>query len=721
MKLSLVCMIFPLLLSTRYSISLFNFVCPEICHCSDGIIRCNNETEWLFSASRKDKCRRITLTHLSIKTITSHSFEGLVNVLRIEISQSVFLERIEALAFNNLHNLSEISIQNTKSLVNIGRRAFSNLPKLRYLSICNTGITVFPDMSTIYSIESHFILEICENLHIESIPSNAFVGMTKEHITMNLYKNGFREIQRCAFNGTKIDKLVLKGNSKLRIIHEEAFIGGIGPDVLDVSSTPIQKLPTSGLESVQILIAQSTYALKSLPPLNLFSSLRKAHLTYPSHCCAFQNWKAKEHNSLFASWANLSSQHEEDRIMSQVIPFLTPESFSSSLVTQIPATASVTSSEEDSEALSLEFHYPEFDFSQPLKILQCSPKPDAFNPCEDIIGYGFLRVLIWFINILAIVGNLIVLLVVMTSQYKLTVPRFLMCNLAFANFCMGVHLLMIATVDFKTRSQYSQYAIEWQTGAGCSAAGFFTIFGSELSVYTLTVITLERWHTITYALQLERRLCGRQAVLIMMGGWLFSLTMALLPLLGVSSYMKVSICLPMDIEILPSQAYIVIILLLNVIAFFIICACYIKIFLAVRNPKFTGKNRDTRIAKKMAVLIFTDFTCMAPISFFAISAAFKFPLITVTNSKILLVLFYPINSCANPFLYAIFTKAFRRDMCILMSWFGCCKKKANMYRMSFHYADHHTGKHSSASTANRTSHMVLRNSQHPLSNKGRSL
>lgn len=161
---------------------------------------------------------------------------------------------------------------------------------------------------------------------------------------------------------------------------------------------------------------------------------------------------------------------------------------------------------------------------------------------------------------------------------------------------------------------------------------------------------------------------------------MFAFTVALLPIFGVSSYMKVSICLPMDIETPFSQAYVIFLLVLNVLAFLIICACYICIYFTVRNPNVISSNSDTKIAKRMAILIFTDFLCMAPISFFAISASLKVPLITVSKSKILLVLFYPINSCANPFLYAIFTKTFRRDFFILLSKFGCCEMQAQIYR-----------------------------------------
>nr|XP_038032329.1 lutropin-choriogonadotropic hormone receptor isoform X2 [Anas platyrhynchos] len=632
--------------------------CPHRCACSQAALRCPPPPPGARPAPA-----RASFTHLPVKVIPSHAFEGLRDAFIIEISQSDSLERIEASAFDSLPALSEILILNTKNLLHIEDGAFRNLPRLKYLSICNTGIREFPDLTQIFSSEAHFILELCDNLRMTTIPQNAFQGMNNESLTLKLYKNGFEDIHSHAFNGTKLNQLILKDNRNLKRIHNDALRGATGPDVLDISSTALESLPSYGLEAIQILNATSSYSLKRLPTLDKFSSLLEAVLTYPSHCCAFRNLRTENYRddsyntSLWSAEKNMYALAADE----ETFPYSYSDMF------------------DDSEMTGFEFEY---DFCQP-KILTCTPEPDAFNPCEDILGYSFLRVLIWFINILAIAGNFTVLLVLITSHYKLTVPRFLMCNLSFADFCMGLYLLLIASVDAQTSGQYYNHAIDWQTGSGCSTAGFFTVFASELSVYTLTVITIERWHTITYAMQLDRKLRLRHAVPIMLGGWVFSILIAVLPLLGVSSYMKVSICLPMDIETGLSQAYILLILVLNVVAFIVICACYIKIYIAVQNPELVAANKDTKVAKRMAILIFTDFTCMAPISFFAISAAFKVPLITVTNSKILLVLFYPVNSCANPFLYAIFTKAFQRDFFLLMSKLGCCKSRAELYRMNY--------------------------------------
>ncbi|KAK9409526.1 TSHR: Thyrotropin receptor [Crotalus adamanteus] len=486
-------------------------------------------------------------------------------------------------------------------------------------------------------------------------------------------------------------------------------------------------------------MAQNTWTLKKFPPVKTFPYLTYAALSYPSHCCAFKNWKKAKGilEFLLCNQTNNLSIRKRRSSSTYRAPFY--QDYAEDYSDHTDAVHDENSKFRDIHGNS---HYYVFfeehnnredGFGQELKNPQdnivtfdshydyiictgnddisCIPGPDEFNPCEDVMGYRFLRIVVWFVNLLAIVGNVFVLFILLTSHYKLTVPRFLMCNLAFADLCMGLYLLLIASVDLYTRSEYYNYAIDWQTGPGCSTAGFFTVFASELSIFTLTTITLERWYAITFAMRLDKKIRLWHASFIMLGGWLICFLLALLPLIGVSSYGKVSICLPMDTETPVDQAYIIIILLLNIVAFIIICACYIKIYITVRNPQYKSGDKDTVIAKRMAVLIFTDFLCMAPISFYALSAVINRPLITVSNSKILLVLFYPLNSCANPFLYAIFTKAFRRDIFILLSKFGLCEHQAQLYRGQTVFPKNSSG--SGHHKGNRGVHNLSSHQSHP--------
>ena len=311
-----------------------------------------------------------------------------------------------------------------------------------------------------------------------------------------------------------------------------------------------------------------------------------------------------------------------------------------------------------------------------LKQVKCSPTPDPFNPCEDVMGFVWLRVTVWFVVICALFGNFVVLLVTVGSKYKLTVAKFLMCNLAFADLILGLYLLMLASFDLHSIGVYFTYAIPWQYDGGCQAAGFLAIFSTNLSVCTLTVITMERWYAISYAINLRKRLRMRQACTIMVCTWVFSIVMASLPLVGVSSYSKTSICLPMEAHNALDKGFLWFLLISNTLAFVVICGCYIDMYRQVRGNSCAEGRNDANVAKRMAVLVFTDFLCLFPIAFFGATAAAGSPLITVTDSKILLVFFFPLNSCCNPFLYAIVTKQFHKDLFAMLSSFGLCEKKA---------------------------------------------
>ncbi|XP_046888600.1 follicle-stimulating hormone receptor [Hypomesus transpacificus] len=577
----------------------------------------------------------LVIKQTNLRELLQGAFRGLNELSKVWMVENVVLKKIGASAFADLPKLTEIIITKSKDLAVISKKAFKGLPKLQYLEISNTGLTVVPDFSQIFSSAPRFVLDLQDNIHIERIPRNAFRGLCTDSIEeVRLARNGLREVESHAFNGTRLDKLSLMGNPQLSHIHGNAFAGAVGPVSLFISHTAVSSLPESILWGIQVLSAESVFTLKELPSPDHFPLLWEASLTYPSHCCAFQNMP-RNRSRMNPLCQNLTIKDEPH------------------------------------------FHGA---FCRNSTEVLCSPAPDVFSPCEDIMEGTALQVLIWLVSTLTLLGNAAVLLVLLGSQSKLTVPRFLMCHLSFADLCMGVYLIVIATVDLRTRGKYYNHAIDWQTGFGCSAAGFFTVFASELSVFTLTAITLERWHTITYALRLDRKLRLQHACVIMAVGWVFSSVAAVMPALGISSYSKVSICLPMDVETAQSQVYVVFLLLLNVLAFVCVCSCYLGIYLTVHNSSSTPARSDARVAQRMAVLVFTDFLCMAPISFFAISAALKLPLITVSHSKLLLVLFYPINSCANPFLYAFCTRNFRQDFFLLAARFGLCTTRAQIYR-----------------------------------------
>uniref|UniRef100_A0A667XWI8 Thyroid stimulating hormone receptor n=1 Tax=Myripristis murdjan TaxID=586833 RepID=A0A667XWI8_9TELE len=562
-------------------------------------------------------------------------------------------------AFANLVNISHIEIRNIKALSHIDPEAFMDLPNLKYLGIFNTGLTIFPALQFVHSSQEEFILEIADNIFIEVIPANAFNGLSENALTIMVNSNGLKEIERYAFNGSRLEEVYLHRNVDLEKIDEFAFSGVIcGPTLLDLSETRVRSLPSIGMENIEKLRAKNTWTLKKLPPLRTFVHLQSADLTFPSHCCGLQKLKRwRGHTEavicnltrMQKSSTTVSRRHTRHKIYHQNLhlvdshaPQTSDNPYHYHYYNNNNYICSLGEENEDLFDMELSTEHPDegFDFAlcnelytDSLELL-CSPMPDAFNPCEDVMSQGFLRVSVWVVSLFAILANLLVMFILLTSRYKLSVTRFLICHLAFADLCMGVYLLLIASVDLYTRSQYYNYAIAWQTGSGCNLAGVLSIFASELSLYTLTAITLQRWHAIFFAMRPERKLRLRHAAVLMLAGWLLCLILALLPVVGVSSYQKVSICLPMDTETTAAQIYVVSILMLNILAFMVVCLCYLHIYRMVHNPQHQSSRRDAIMAKRMAVLIFTNFLCLAPISFYGLSATLHRPLITITDSKV---------------------------------------------------------------------------------------
>jgi thyrotropin receptor len=80
------------------------------------------------------------------------------------------------------------------------------------------------------------------------------------------------------------------------------------------------------------------------------------------------------------------------------------------------------------------------------------------------MGSNWLRGSVWIVVTLTVVGNVCVLVVLFSNRSELTVPKFLMCNLALADFSMGLYLLFIASIDLHSMGEYFNFAFDWQYG-----------------------------------------------------------------------------------------------------------------------------------------------------------------------------------------------------------------------------------------------------------------
>ena len=334
------------------------------------------------------------------------------------------------------------------------------------------------------------------------------------------------------------------------------------------------------------------------------------------------------------------------------------------------------------------------------RLTQCSPTPDDFNPCEDLLGGNFLRAAIWFVIIFGVAGNGLVLFVFITyviirrTKVKFFSMHFFYANLAMADFLMAVYLLTLASFDAHTMGHFSEYDVEWRTGPGCGFSGFCAIVSTMVSVYTLVVITSERLYAITFVMR-RQQITKLFAVVVMAFGWLFGIIMGMLPLVGVNRYDLVAVCLPFDTTSSSALTYIVFLLIITGLAFIYIAISYGIIFYQIivkRNSKLVRYSRkskqwkaDLRMSLRMFFLVITNFVCWFPIALVSLTAAFGVPLpgIDVPTAKIFVVFVFPLNACVNPFLYTLSTRVFKENFLLLLSKCGisCGTVKSAFYTM----------------------------------------
>ncbi|XP_065072705.1 leucine-rich repeat-containing G-protein coupled receptor 5 isoform X2 [Ochlerotatus camptorhynchus] len=548
-------------------------------------------------------------------------------------------------------------------------------PRLRSLDLKSNRLRSIPNVTNCRDLR---VLDLAGN-SISSVHGAPFSSLGQLHDLL-LSNNEIESIPYDAFVGlSRLQVLDIEAN-RIYFIHQDTFRPLVKLEDLNLGNNLFPHLPTAGLARLLHLKTFNNPNLREFPPPESFPRIQTLALSYAYHCCSFLQLvarapKVSKHHPIKEEVLFPIDNEFDMSLWNNSYNDIWPQlhNLSKKFGTQINDLLHAYGPEYYPGGMPT---YPEEYFEEeggaghPIPTaqpgtIQCVPEPGPFMPCQDLFDWWTLRCGVWVVFLLAMLGNGTVVFVLIFSRSKMDVPRFLVCNLAAADFFMGIYLGFLAVVDASTLGEFRMYAIPWQMSAGCKLSGFLAVLSSELSVYTLAVITLERNYAITHAMHLNKRLSLRHAGYIMTIGWTFAITMAILPLFGVSDYRVFAVCLPFEVTNgTGSLAYVVFLMFINGVAFLTLMGCYLKMYCAIRGSQAWNSN-DSRIAKRMALLVFTDFICWSPIAFFSLTAVFGLHLISLEQAKVFTVFILPLNSCCNPFLYAILTKQFKKD-CVLI-------------------------------------------------------
>ncbi|XP_036926428.1 leucine-rich repeat-containing G-protein coupled receptor 6 [Sturnira hondurensis] len=629
-----------------------------------------------------------------IQRLGTHSFEGLHSLETLDLNHNELhqfpvairtLGRLQELGFhnNNIRAVPERAFMGNPLLQaihfydnpiqSVGRSAFQDLPKLHTLSLNGAAdIQEFPDLKGTTSLEaltltragvrllpprmcqqlpSLRILELSHN-RIEELPSLHRCRTLEE---IGLQHNRIWEVRADTFHQlSSLRTLDLSWNA-IRSIHPDAFSTLHSLVKLDLRDNQLTALPLAGLGGLVHLKLKGNPALSQAFSKDSFPKLRILEAPHAYQCCAYRGlctgfFKAPR------PWEVDDFHPEEEEAPKSPLGLLAGQA-------------------ESHYDLDLDELQLQAEDRRPQPSVQCSPVPGPFKPCEHLFESWGIRLAVWALAGLSLLGNALVLLSVFAGGPGPLPPvKFVVGAIAGANTVTGVSCGLLASVDALTFGRFAEYGARWESGPGCRATGFLAVLGSEASVLLLTLAAVQCSVSASCA-----RAGGKAPALgSVRAGALGCLALAglaaALPLASVGDYGASPLCLPYTLpEGRPAAlGFAVALVMLHSFCFLVAACAHIRLYCELPRGEL-GAAWDGALVRHVAWLILADGLLHCPVAFLSVASMLGLVPVAPEAVKSVLLLVLPLPACLNPLLYLLSTPRFRGDLGRLRPWAGAAR------------------------------------------------
>ncbi|KAJ3587087.1 hypothetical protein NHX12_013477 [Muraenolepis orangiensis] len=577
-----------------------------------------------------------------IQSLGERCFEGLQSLETLDLNYNDLdefpvairtLTKLQELGFhnNNIKSIPERAFVGNPQLQTIhfyenpiqfvGKSAFQFLPKLHTLSLNGaTQIQQFPDLKGTTSLE---ILELSHN-QIKDLPSFYDCSALQE---IGLQHNQIRRIDSSTFQQlVSLRALDLSWNI-IEQIHPDAFASLHSLLKLDLTENRLSSIPVGGLVGLTHL------KLRGNTDLYEAFSPEVIEMPYAYQCCVYGPCDGYKSAST-PQWDAEHSTADEDLHKRTVA--LYPD-------------------DPDLEEFQLEIEESKLQTS-----VQCTPIPGPFRPCDSLLGSWLVRVGLWLISLVSILGNLLLLLSLLGSTGYLSPLRFTVACMGASNLLTGVCACTLALVDALTFGEFGRHGARWEGGPGCQATGWLWVFSSQASVLLLTLAAVQCGVSVTCVRAYGKspslgsvRACALSCIAL-------ALALASLPLAGVGEYGSSPFCLPSPLPPASSQPHSSIgfplaLIMMNTLCLLIVTGSYIRLYWELLRGECEGL-WDCAMIKHVAWLIFTNGLLYVPVAFLSLCSLLGLLSLGQEVLKSVLLLLQPFPSCLNPLLFLLFTR-----------------------------------------------------------------
>uniref|UniRef100_A0A3B3YDI1 Leucine-rich repeat-containing G-protein coupled receptor 4 n=1 Tax=Poecilia mexicana TaxID=48701 RepID=A0A3B3YDI1_9TELE len=646
-------------------------VCSHLmCHCAAFVfslhsdLSMNNITELPAYVFKKfPYLEELRLAGNDLTFIHPDALSGL-HQLKVLMLQNNQLKSVPNAALKNLHSLQSLRLD-ANHITTVPDDSFEGLQQLRHLWLDDNHLTDVP-VSSLRHQSNLQALTLALN-RILYIPDNAFGNLTSL-VVLHLHNNRIKEIGA------------------------NCFVGLVNLETLDLNFNNLKEFPKA-IEALPKLKELGFHSndIAAIPERAFHNNpmLRTIHF--------YDNPLSFVGASAFQNLSDLRSLMLRGASLMKDFPILTwtnnldSLTLSGTKISSIPADLCEDLKFLQTLSISVPYAYQCCAFIGCDSVTRSAEQTDvkkstgAFKPCEHLLGNWMIRLTVWFICLVSLVFNSLVLVTTFSPAHRaagyshyltpsLSPARLLMGLLALANLLTGLYVGILTVLDAATWGSFAEFGAWWEMGPGCQITGALAVFSSEWSVLLLALAAVERSMAVRMILGKvlmsprrngsSHRRCFRGYQCFGLAAGLLGLLAAAgacLPLLTFSDQSSSPLCLPFAGGESPALSVTVILVLLNALAYLFTAAVYTQLYchlgrVELADPEQTGALRH------VAWLIFTNCIFFCPV------AAFSFaPLLTGSTAggpeiaKSVTLIFFPLPACLNPVLYVFFSPAFRED------------------------------------------------------------
>ena len=708
-------------LQCNCSLADFTFV---LCNCTDGTLS-SQGVDYPPSLSY------LSWADSGINSFNQESFAGLANLSALNLNNNE-LKTLGPRQFQTFDMLLSLELQNN-ALNNLDLDAFEGLSKLELLDLYNNDLAVlrpgvfkyltylialYLDGNKLTTIEagvfgSLFLLRDLRlnNNHINYVQPNAFNDVAKLN-KLNMNNNKLSSLDVGTFKMLNGLKSLYLGGNQLMKIHRDLF-----QTLYYLKSVDLSNNSLTGIHS------RTFYNLSMMR--DLYLSYNQMETLHPK---IFQN--LRNLTVLQLAYMGLQSLEEETfHKMHQLsylsLPGNSITALGSGLFKECPSLETLDFEENALKWIESDTFY---GINNRSKLFVDSPGSccfahkfvgkchakngkSPFLTCKRLLPYSLVRAGTWIVSVLAVVTNVMVHIVGCNDTRKINRVQLLFIrNLCISDFLMGIYLIILLSVDLYYTDYFPSHSDIWRNSALCKIAGFLSVLSSEASVFFITVISIDRFIRVKYP-QIGRRLGAKFACVLVFSMWLIAVGLSTISVALASGknsdmYAASEVCVGLPLSRYyhynynetfvdlpyghktrvtltePSGKRIVmyfslyIFTILNLVCFVVVGYCYAAIIVFVRkSSRRSGlgsiSNNEIRMAKKLFLIVFTDFCCWVPIGLLSILVQTGAVEVDPVAYAWIATFILPINSSINPFLYTL------GDVLVEKVNINCCKLKAN--------------------------------------------